>query len=334
MIRVLLVDDSAIIRTTLRHILGKHPDLEIVGFAANGDEAVRQNRILKPDVIIMDIYMPVLDGIEATKRIMHEQPTSIIIYSSEDTARMGYTAMEAGALDMIKKPDIDSVTAGFYDGFIQRIIALAPKESMLNQPVSAQPEAVPEKGFYKALFIGASTGGPVAVQKVIAGLGQSFPLPVFVTQHIDKNFDGHYAAWLNDTTGMPTELAKEGMIGQAGHVYVAPAGYHLQLAKTAEGIKMHLDEGPEEHFLRPAVDPMFRSAASLKSECLAVLLTGMGRDGADGALDIHKAGGFVITESEETCVVYGMPKAADDLGASNVSLRLEKISGYVNKKVL
>ncbi len=333
MIRVLLVDDSAIIRTTLRHILGKHADLEIVGFAANGEEAVRQNRILKPDVIIMDIYMPVLDGIEATKRIMREQPTSIIIYSSEDTARMGYTAMEAGALDMIKKPDIDSVTSGFYDGFIQRIIALAPKENLLDKSAVRKPDPIPSKGDYRALFIGASTGGPVAVQKVLAGLGTSFPLPIFITQHIDKSFDGHYADWLADTTSVPTELAKESAIAFPGHAYVAPAGYHLHFIFTSDGIRMHLDQGPEEHFLRPAVDPMFRSAASLKGECLAVLLTGMGRDGADGALAIHNAGGYVITESEETCVVYGMPKAADDLGASSQSLRLEKIAAYVNGMV-
>ncbi|MCQ2982094.1 MAG: chemotaxis-specific protein-glutamate methyltransferase CheB [Treponemataceae bacterium] len=335
MIRVLLVDDSAIIRTTLRHILGKHSEIEVVGFAVNGEEAVRQNRILKPDVIIMDIYMPVLDGIEATKRIMKERPCSIIIYSSEDTARMGYTAMEAGALDMIKKPDVDSISKGFYDGFVDRIIALAPKEAVQPAPAAkvAAPEAVPVSGFFRALFIGASTGGPVAVQKVLAGLGSSFPLPVFVTQHIDKNFDGHYAEWLNDTTGMPVELAHEGTVGKPGHVYIAPAGYHMLPVSAGKEVSVHLDQGPEVHFLRPAVDPMFSSAASLKSECLAVLLTGMGRDGADGALDIHKAGGFVITESEETCVVYGMPKAADDLGASNVSLRLEKIAAYVTQMV-
>jgi len=275
----------------------------------------------------------VLDGIEATKRIMRERPCSIIIYSSEDTARMGYTAMEAGALDMIKKPDVDSIAKGFYDGFVERIIALAPK-GPVAEPVKTVPQELnPEKGFFRALCIGASTGGPVAVQKVLVGLGSQFPLPICITQHIDKHFDGHYASWLNDTTGIPVHLGAEGITAEPGHAYIAPAGYHMHLSKSGKDVVLHLDQGPEVHFLRPAVDPMFSSAACLGSECLAVLLTGMGRDGADGALDIHKAGGYVITESEETCVVYGMPKAADDLGASNVSIRLENIAPYINKMI-
>lgn len=332
MVKLLLVDDSSVIRTMLKHILGKHPQLEIIGEATNGEEAVEKNRLLKPDVIIMDIYMPVLDGIEATRRIMKERPTSILVFSTEDTARMGYVAMEAGAKDMIKKPDVQKLQDGFYDSFMERIIAIAGKSK--TTPSAIKTAVAPSGRNWSALLIGASTGGPVAVQKVLSGLGRNFPLPILITQHIDSAFDKHYASWLSETTGMPVELAVNGCIAKKGHAYVAPADYHMEIEKTGGELRFRLVQSELVHFLRPAVDVMFKSAAGvLADSCLAVLLTGMGKDGAAGCVDIVKAGGYTVAESEETCVVFGMPKAAIDMGAASAVLPLDQIPVYVNRIV-
>ncbi len=350
MIRVLVVDDSAVIRTLLKRSLAKDPRIEIVGEAYDGQGAIEQNRLLKPDVITMDIYMPVMDGIEATKRIMQEQPAAIMIFSTEDSARMGYAALEAGAVDMLKKPDLTHFSPDFYRSFIERIVAVTErghkspvfaKRAVGTSPfakpaaVSATPKiAVPkDAGGKDLLVIGASTGGPVAVQNVLAKIGRDFPYPILITQHIDSAFDRHYASWLADTTGMNVTLAQDNGIVVPGTVYIAPANYHLTVgARTASGYITKLVDEPPLNFLRPAVDYLFTSAAKVAgSRCIAVLLTGMGRDGANGCVDIHKSGGYTIAEAEETCVVFGMPKAAIDLGAASSVLPLYEIAPYVRK---
>ena len=350
MIRVLVVDDSAVIRTLLKRSLAKDPRIEIVGEAYDGQGAIEQNRLLKPDVITMDIYMPVMDGIEATKRIMQESPAAIMIFSTEDSARMGYAALEAGAVDMLKKPDLTHFSPDFYRSFIERIVAVTERghkspvfakrtggASPFAKPVIVPPvqrEVAPAPvGGKDLLVIGASTGGPVAVQNVLAKIGRDFPYPILITQHIDSAFDKHYASWLADTTGMNVTLAQDGGIVVPGTVYIAPANYHLTVGvRSASGYITKLVDDPPVNYLRPAVDYLFTSAAKVAgSRCIAVLLTGMGRDGANGCVDIHKNGGFTIAEAEETCVVFGMPKAAIDLGAASSVLPLYEIAPYVRR---
>ncbi|MCR4939871.1 MAG: chemotaxis-specific protein-glutamate methyltransferase CheB [Treponemataceae bacterium] len=350
MIRVLVVDDSAVIRTLLKRSLAKDPRIEIVGEAYDGEGAIEQNRLLKPDVITMDIYMPVMDGIEATKRIMQESPAAIMIFSTEDSARMGYAALEAGAVDMLKKPDLTHFSPDFYRSFIERIVAVterghkspvfakrvggfSPFAKPAGAPVVSKIALPVAKGDRDILVIGASTGGPVAVQQVLSGIGRDFPYPILITQHIDSSFDGHYASWLSDTTGMKVTLAQDKGRLVPGTVYVAPANYHLVLgSRTSAGYTTRLVDEPPINYLKPAVDYLFKSAAQVAgSHCIAVLLTGMGRDGAAGCADIHKNGGFTIAEAEETCVVFGMPKAAIDLGAASSVLPLYDIAPYVRK---
>ena len=348
MIRVLVVDDSAVIRTLLKRSLAKDPRIEIVGEAYDGKGAIEQNRLLKPDVITMDIYMPVMDGIEATKRIMQESPAAIMIFSTEDSARMGYAALEAGAVDMFKKPDLTHFSPDFYRQFIERIVAIT--ENGHKSPVFAKravgvsPFAKPaaaverkrviapvDKGERDLLVIGASTGGPVAVQQVLAKLGRDFPYPVLITQHIDASFDRHYASWLADTTGMNVTLAENNKVIVPGTVYVAPANCHLTVgSRSAAGYITRLVDDPPLNYLKPAVDYLFKSAAKVAgSHCIAVLLTGMGRDGAAGCADIHKCGGYTIAEAEETCVVFGMPKAAIELGGASSVLPVYDIAPFV-----
>ncbi|MBO4705799.1 MAG: chemotaxis-specific protein-glutamate methyltransferase CheB [Spirochaetaceae bacterium] len=398
MIRVLVVDDSAVIRTLLKRSLAKDPRIEIVGEAYDGQGAIEQNRLLKPDVITMDIYMPVMDGIEATKRIMQEQPAAIMIFSTEDSARMGYAALEAGAVDMLKKPDLTHFSPDFYRSFIERIVAVtergrkspvfakraggfspfakpassvpvrheaptlpssaggrlhvgtAAKTSPAVQPGTlARSSVTPATatgthaystyvtpaaaGSKDLLVIGASTGGPVAVQNVLAKIGRDFPYPILITQHIDSAFDKHYASWLADTTGMDVTLAQNNGVVVPGTVYIAPANYHLVVSRrTPAGYVTALVDEPPVNYLRPAVDYLFTSAAKVAgSRCIAVLLTGMGRDGANGCVDIYKSGGYTIAEAEETCVVFGMPKAAIDLGAASSVLPVYEIAPYVRR---
>lgn len=329
MVRVLIVDDSAIIRRLLKGILSKDPRFEVVGEAANGVAAQLQNKVLEPDIIIMDIYMPLLDGIESTRRIMKDKPVPIVIFSTEDTAKMGYKALEAGALDMARKPDNTMQSEHYFKIFKDRLAVLAKKSGRPEPAASSSRVKVKTGGNWQAVLIGASTGGPVAVQKVLSGIKKNFPLPVLVTQHIDSSFDGHYAEWLAETTGLPVSLAENGELLEGGHVYVAPAGKHLRISPQTDSVSVYAALTDEEpvHFLKPAVDPLFESGAQiLKDRCLAVLLTGMGNDGAAGCKKIVDAGGYTICQDEKTCVVYGMPGAAVSLGGASVVLALQDIA--------
>lgn len=333
MIRVLIVDDSVIIRRLLKGVLSKDSRFEVIGEAANGIAAQMQNKVLNPDIIIMDIYMPLLDGIEATRRIMKDKPVPIVIFSSEDTARMGYTALEAGALDMAKKPDNTMQSEHYFKIFKDRLTVLAKKNQSSAHSVAKSSINVKTGGEWRALLIGASTGGPVAVQTVLSGL-KNFPLPILVTQHIDGSFDGAYADWLQETTGLPVSLAENGAPLEAGCVYVAPSNRHLQISSKTNDTTVYaeLTDGAPVHFLKPAVDPLFESGARiLKNRCLAVLLTGMGNDGAAGCKKIVDAGGYTVCQDEESCVVYGMPGAAVSMGGASAVLSLKDIAPFIRK---
>lgn len=334
MIRVLIVDDSVVIRRLLRGILDKDSRFEVVGEAANGVAAQMQNRLLNPDIIIMDIYMPLTDGIEATRLIMKEKPVPIVLFSTEDTARMGYKALEAGALDMAKKPDNTVQPDRYFKIFKDRLAVLAKHSRDSISGETSVPAIAKTGGSWQALLIGASTGGPVAVQKVLSGLKKTFPVPILVTQHIDSSFDAHYAEWLEETTGMPVALAVNGALLEPGHVYVAPANKHLCISPQTDSASVFaaLTDDPPVHFLKPAVDPLFESGARiLKDRCLAVLLTGMGNDGAAGCKKIVDAGGYTICQNEESCVVYGMPGAAVSMGGASAVLSLKDIAPFLRK---
>lgn len=316
MIRVLIVDDSAVIRTMVKQILLQSSEIEIVGEAGDGKKAVGEAKRLSPDVIIMDINMPIMDGLEATKQIMRENPTAILMFTTEDVALVGYKALEYGAVDIIPKPDLSKVTSVFYSFFLSKIISVAGSKTQSKIVVKRYDIPLISSQF-EVLCIGASTGGPVAVQKVLKGISTRFPVPILITQHIDKSFDHHYASWLSETCGLPVTLANNGETPLPGHVYVAPADKHLIVVKSLIDNKpcLNLTIDPPVHFLRPAVDKLFFSASEVYGKkCLAVLLTGMGKDGAEGCASVKANGGYTIAESEETCIVFGMPKAAIDAG--------------------
>lgn len=364
MIKVLIVDDSALVRAMLKACIRNEKRLSVVGEAENGEVGIQKAKELQPDLIVMDINMPVMDGITATKRIMEIQKTAIVVFSTEDTATFGYKCLEAGALELIKKPDFSTMDSKFLADFCNRLVEIAEKNNkgikltsaseQLQMAIKATEEShktfvsksdasesiaiETEAANYDVLVIGASTGGPVALQKLLSGISKNFPLPIVITQHIDETFDVQFAQWLANTSGLPVEMAKDRMIAQRGKAYLAPAGKHLCIKKSASGdrnVQLCLDDSAPIHFLKPCVDKLFESAASnFGSRVLAVILTGMGRDGADGMKLIKNAGGYTIAQDEESCVVFGMPKAAIDEGCIRKVLSLGEIAKFLNTVVL
>ncbi|MCR5289251.1 MAG: chemotaxis-specific protein-glutamate methyltransferase CheB [Treponema sp.] len=346
MINVLIVDDSAVVYAVLKQIMQIDGRFHIVGHAKNGQEGIELNKLYRPDLIIMDINMPVMDGIEATRQIMATSKPVIIVFTTEDTIQNSYKCIQAGALDMVQKPNVASMTTETLKKFCNRLASIIEQRQALKKTVplkSVQTTTAntaarqPAVNAYDLLLIGASTGGPIAIQKVLQGLPTNFPLPILITQHIDASFDVYFAKWLKDTTGHNVQLAQHGQIAQKGNVYVAPANSHLTIKATPTqkgSYTMMLDKDPPMHFLRPAVDKLFISAAPcLKERCFAVLLTGMGKDGAEGCLRIKNNGGFTIAESEKTCVVFGMPRAAIECGGASTVLPLQEIPVFINKYI-
>ncbi len=332
MIKLLLVDDSAIIRAILKQVLADDKRFTIAGEAANGADAITQAKLLSPDLIVMDINMPVMDGIEATKIIMKEAPAAIVLFSTEDTAKYGFKGISAGAVEMMTKPDLGSSSTKFYNDFREKLYSIGSKNrKYVPVPHVEEKQACSGKHSYDLIMVGASTGGPAAVQTLIQGLGPDIGVPVLVTQHIDASFAEYYAPWLSETTKMDVHFAKDFETCRNGVVYVAPADYHMGILKDADGrYVIRLNQEAEMHFLRPAVDPMFISGAKVAGEkCIGILLTGMGRDGAEGCIELKKRNAFTICESEESCAVFGMPKAAIDAGASDIILSVKDIGKYV-----
>lgn len=325
--RIIIVDDSAVIRAMLEQNLQKEADIEIVASVSNGRKAIDSAKLCKPDLVILDTDMPELDGISATRVLAKELWIPVLIFS-EDSSKEE-EAKAAGAVSFVKKPNLSSMNSAFFEPFVAEIRRAAnhvvigfdegkrPK-SAKHQDEEQRPNAKP----FQVLCIGASTGGPTAVQKVISGLGRNFPLPVLYVQHIEIGADAKMVEWFNSTcSNISVKLAENGETAKAGVVYMAPADKHLVIdfVKSSGAPVIALTDEMPVRFLRPAVDKLFFSAAEHYGErCLATLLTGMGRDGADGCKAIKDAGGFTIVEDESTCAVFGMPAAAIEVGGASI----------------
>ncbi|MDM8523236.1 chemotaxis-specific protein-glutamate methyltransferase CheB [Desulfococcaceae bacterium HSG8] len=354
--RILIVDDSALVRSIVKHVLGTEKGFIVAGEASTGKQAVEMNRKLKPDFIIMDINMPVMDGLEATRRIMQDKPVPILIFSGASDTDTSYKAIDTGAVDMMEKPNMDQFNEpAFYRSFLQKIRLLADKkvfskpvvpalkskpvekESISQAPVIrekkilSESESVEKKKTYKMLVIGASTGGPSAVKEVLQNLPGTFPFGIALVQHIEKGFDQGYARWLNEATALNVRLAEKTEIIQAGEVLVAPSDKHLII----KGNRFMLYDGPKVLNQKPSVDVLFESAAnSFGDKLIGVLLTGMGRDGANGCLSIFSKGGFTLVQDKETSAIFGMPKAAIDRGGASKVLPLREIPKYLVELVI
>lgn len=321
-IKILVADDSAYMRRIIKDIICSQSDMEVVGIARDSEEAVQKALLLKPDVITMDIEMPIKNGLEATKEILQKYKCKIIIVSSYTSAGSAITieALNNGAYDFIQKPDInqginldemgrkliDIIRSGFlgYNDVSQQKIIGYEASGNMN-------ESCPSNFKPKCLLLGASTGGPSVLFNVITRLPKTIKVPVFVVQHMPPVFTKAFADRINKSSEIEVCEASDGQRPEGGMVYIAPGGYHMILES---GI-IKLDKSPTVHGVRPAVDNLFISASNYyKAPVLACIFTGMGRDGAEGIKYVKKYGGYIIAQDQATSTVFGMPKSAIDTG--------------------
>jgi two-component system chemotaxis response regulator CheB len=357
-VKVLVVDDSAFFRHRITEVLQQSPTLQIVGTAVDGRDAVEKTLQLKPDVITMDVEMPVMDGIEAVRNIMARQPTPILMFSNltSEGAKVTLDALDAGAVDFLSKNFTPSST--YDDAYIvlrEKVtnIALRTNTRSLSSTVasrvatpaatvpSQKPQQAPEaaskarsSGRYELLAIGASTGGPVAVQTVLTGLPASFPLPVVVMVHMPAAFTNAYANRLNDLCQVTVREACDGDALMPGQVLIAPGGKQMLIEKRGGRSYVEIKESLPGQTYKPSVDVGFGSAAqSFGSKVLAVVLTGMGSDGKMGAQKLKQAGATVWSQDQDSCVVYGMPQAVEKAGLSDAVFPIGKFSAELSRVV-
>ena len=339
--KVLVVDDSAYVRKVVTQMLGRSPFIEVVGTARDGQEALELAAELAPDVITCDLNMPQMDGVTFVRAQMARQPMPIIIISiAAGAGEQVLAALDAGAVDFVQKPTalaterLMDMAAELVDKV--KAAATAPRRSVLRTAarIPAPFPAAQRRGAYDIVVIGISTGGPQALKIVIPALPADFPVPVAMVLHMPVGYTEMYARKLDEMSALRVVEAGEGEIVEAGTVLLAPAGRHLSLRRDGAAIRTHLDLRPLDTPHRPSVDTLFQSAAEVYGErVLGVVMTGMGSDGRDGAAWIKARGGGILTEAEETCVVYGMPRSVAEAGLSDASVPLERIAQAIMERV-
>ncbi len=338
-IRVLIVDDSAYVRKVVREMLSYSPHLEVVGAARDGREALELVEKLNPDVVTSDLIMPELDGIGFVREQMRRRAIPIVMMSSQDeNSAETLAALDAGAVDFVQKPTALATEKIFEvrSELIEKVKTAARSQMKNLQALpdsKPTPEAVkishePYRDRFDVIAIGISTGGPQALRYLIPQLPADFPVPIAIVLHMPVGYTSAYAEKLNEISALEVREAREGDELRAGTVLLAPAGKHMTLRRRGAGGKVsaHLSLRPLDTQHRPAVDVLFQSAAdTFGSRVLAVVMTGMGADGRMGAAWIKAHRGTVFAESEETCVVYGMPGAIVEAGLSDKIIRLDKM---------
>lgn len=353
-IRVMLVDDSPIIRGMNARILDKMPSVEIVASVSNGQMAVKRMEQGGIDVIVLDIEMPVMDGLTAIPLLLERDKNVKILMSSTLTqhgAEVSMRALQLGAADFIPKPtniaSVDGRNAidDYRRDIVEKILALgdtvAKRKGRTPAAPVAQVKAVGKdpstiytgvRTAPKILALGSSTGGPQALMQVFRNLDAPLACPVLVTQHMPPHFTQTLAKHIGDVAKMPSREAVDGEIVEPGRVYIAPGDYHMTVKTDGAKVRIALNQDPAENYCRPAVDPMFRSIADAYGKnALCVVLTGMGRDGAAGAKVAAEAGAVVVAQDEETSVVWGMPGATYATGVCDAVLPITEVAPFINK---
>lgn len=338
MIKVLIVEDSAVVRQHLKNILEEDGGIRVVGMAENGEESLKFVQKQKPDVITMDINMPGMNGLDATRRIMETHPVPIVIVSASfdrSDVDKSFRAMEAGALAIVEKPlgeghsDYNSASKTLVQTVkLMSEVKVVKRWTKSRFPrttdiVTSEVVSGQTPNNIKAVVIGASTGGPPVLQTILSGLPREFPVPILVVQHIARGFLEGMVAWLGQTTSLPIHIAAYGDRPLPGHVYFAPDNFHMEM----RGSRIVLNKDKPEYGIRPSVSHLFRSAANVFGEnMIGVLLTGMGKDGAEELKMVKGKGAITIVQDEESSVVYGMPGEALRLDAATYVLPPHKMA--------
>ena len=343
-IRVLVVDDSALMRQFISDILRTDPRIDVAGTARDGKDALAQIKTLKPDIVTMDVEMPNMDGLKALEEIMKTNPLPVIMVSTmtQEGAETTLKALALGCVDFIGKPS-GSISLNIKDigrEIIDKVIAastarLRPRSGIFGN--HAKPIAPAQDfrrmtppamgtGRYDIVAIASSTGGPMALSELMPKLPKKFPVPIVITQHMPKEFTGSFAKRLNESSQIEVVEGFEGLTLKPGRAVIAPGGSHLVIKRRQGAAICSLSDAPPVLSVKPAANIMFLSLADeYGGNVLCVILTGMGRDGTDGAIALKRRGAYVIAESQKTCVVYGMPKAAADAGIVDEILPLNEI---------
>jgi two-component system chemotaxis response regulator CheB len=343
MIRVLIVDDSAYVRKVVAQMLSRSPVIEVVGTARDGVEALERVEELKPDVVTCDLNMPVMDGVAFVHAQMAKRPVAIVLISiaAEQGAQV-LAALDAGALDFVQKPTALATEKlmDIADELIEKVKMAAgasmrpPVAAIVAPDVTAGPPRATKSGKVDIVVMGISTGGPQGLKIVIPRLPATFPVPIAIVMHMPVGYTEMYARNLNDVSALTVVEAQEGQPIVGGTAYLAPAGRHLTFVRAGADVLAHLDVRPLDTLHRPAVDVLFQSAAEVfDGRVLGVVMTGMGSDGRDGAAWIKARGGKILTEAEETCVVYGMPRSVVEAGLSDRVLRIDTIARAIMEQV-
>lgn len=343
-IRVLVVDDSAFNRISIGKMLEQIPEVEIVGYAADGEAGLRKVHELKPDLVTLDLEMPRMGGFSMLRLIMQSCPTPVLVISSRSSEGEVFKALELGAIDFVAKPS-RPISSQFYsiqedlERKIRDFAACSPEQFHLRQTLQGdemasgevpQPLRKEERSAPKAVVIGASTGGPPALHKFFAGFSSVPDLAFAVAQHMPPGFTRSFAERLNEHSVLTVSEAVSGDCMQPGHVYVCPGGRNMLLRRIKGEVRIQVVVPPDAQIYTPSVDILFDSAAATYGpELLGVVLTGMGNDGAAGAREIKAKRGKVFAESEESCIVFGMPKEAIATGCVSRILPLPEMGAEI-----
>ncbi|MFO0725351.1 MAG: chemotaxis response regulator protein-glutamate methylesterase [Myxococcota bacterium] len=336
MIRVLVVDDSGVVRRLVTQALSKDPEIEVVGSAPDPYVARDMIADLRPDVLTLDLEMPRMDGLSFLQRLIKHYPMPVIILSSLTTkgSDLAVQALAMGAVDVMSKPDgvaykIGDIGATLIDKVKAAARVSRNKLMAVSEATSITPVAPLQMRTHHVVAIGASTGGTVAVERVLKALPPDSP-PILVTQHMPAGFTSSFAQRLSRCCRIKVREAKDGEVIAPGVALVAPGSHHLLIRASGAQLYVSLSDGPPVNRHRPSVDVLFKSvAATCGASAVAVILTGMGADGARGLLDLKNAGAHTIAQDEASCVVFGMPRAAIELGAVNDVLSIDEIPGRI-----
>lgn len=347
--RVLVVDDSGFFRRRVKEILEEDPLLTVVGDAANGQEAIDKTIELKPDVITMDIEMPIMDGIKATRKIMETNPTPIVMFSSLTTegAKATLDALDAGALDFLPKrfEDISQDRDEAKKLLCQRVLAIAQKKHMLRKTVASlnsssttsvtrTPVNIGKSGGIDLVAIGTSTGGPLALQNILVNLPGDFSKPIVMIQHMPATFTPAFAKRLDQMCKISVKEAEDGDQLKPGLALLAPGGKQMLVEGRAGNAVVRVIDSEPSLTYKPSVDITFRSINKVfPAKTLAIVLTGMGADGREGARTLKAQGSEIWAQDEESCVVYGMPAAIVDAGLADKVLSLNDFSRAIVKRI-